>query len=187
MSRLSVFIVLLLIACKGDPPPKSSETPKTVKAEDLDQEAVNQLFNYYYSDPSSVGEVDQNAIIDYAVEKALPVRRSPTGLYYWISKEGEGQAIQLGDKIAVDYKGYFFDGNIFDSSYERGKPIEFKVGSMINGWNEVLTYVNEGSSLTVLIPSRLAYGEEGFENIITPNTPIAFDIEVLHKIDVESN
>lgn len=187
MKHFYLYIFILFFSCKEERLQKATDTPKTVNAEDLDQEAVNQLFTYYYSNPTSVAEQEQNEIIDYAVENALPLRRSPTGLYYWISKEGGGTKIKTGDKISADYKGYFLDGRIFDASYSRGKAIEFKVGSMISGWNEVLLYAKEGTSLTVLIPSRLAYGPDGFEDQIPPNTPLAFDIEVHKKIEVESN
>lgn len=178
------FGVLILFSCKEEEKVQSpipiQEKPKSKLT---DQALVNKLYQHYYSKPSSNAQKEQNAIIDYAIEKNIGMHKSPTGLYYQIENEGSGDFLKRGDKIKVNYKGYFFDGKEFDSSYKRNKPIEFKIGSMIAGWNEVLTYAKVGAVLTVCIPSRLAYGEEGFGNKIAPNTPIIFDLTILEKID----
>lgn len=96
-----------------------------------------------------------------------------------LTDRGMGPALQWGEKVKVDYRGYFLDGKEFDSSYSRGKPIIFNVGQMIPGWNEALRKMASGSKATIIVPSRLGYGDQGFPGAVPPNTIIAFDIHVL--------
>jgi FKBP-type peptidyl-prolyl cis-trans isomerase FkpA/FKBP-type peptidyl-prolyl cis-trans isomerase FklB len=84
------------------------------------------------------------------------------------------------EEIKMNYKGYFLDGKVFDSSYLRGQPIKFKIGTKISGWNIGLTRFKSKGKGKLLIPSRFAYGEKGVEGLIPPNTPLIFDIEVIY-------
>lgn len=94
---------------------------------------------------------------------------------------GEGQTAVEGKTVAVHYKGTFVDGRTFDSSYDRGEPFVFQLGAgqVIRGWDQGLVGMKEGGSRKLLIPSELAYGERGASQVIPPNTPLVFEIELL--------
>jgi FKBP-type peptidyl-prolyl cis-trans isomerase FklB len=74
------------------------------------------------------------------------------------------------------------EGEIFDSSYQRGNPSEFPANRVIRGWTEALTMMPVGSTYKVVIPPDLAYGERGSPPKIGPNEPLTFKIELLDII-----
>ena len=104
-----------------------------------------------------------------------------SGLKYIIVQEGEGVNPYASQFVSVDYTGYLSDGTIFDSSIERGDPIAFPVGvgKVIKGWDEGIMLLNEGAKARLIIPSKLAYGEQGAGGIIPPNATLIFDVELL--------
>lgn len=163
-------------SCKNDPgkPSGKSEARKNQTSSDL-----GDLYAGYYNNPATLAEKEQNTIIEYATEKELPLERTESGLYFMLTDRGMGPALQWGEKVKVHYRGYFLDGKEFDSSYDRDKPIIFKVGQMIPGWNEALRKMASGSKATIIVPSRLGYADKGFPGAVPPNTIIAFDIHVL--------
>ena len=83
--------------------------------------------------------------------------------------------------VSVHYTGYLEDGSIFDSSIDRGEPIAFPVGKgqVIRGWDEGLMLLSTGAKARLIIPSELAYGEQGAGGIIPPNATLIFDVELL--------
>jgi FKBP-type peptidyl-prolyl cis-trans isomerase FklB len=103
----------------------------------------------------------------------------PDGLQYKILKEGSGAKPKATDKVKVNYKGTFLNGNEFDSSYKRGQPAVFAVNAVVKGWTEVLQLMKEGSTFQVWVPSDLAYGEQGAGNVIGPNQTLIFEIELI--------
>jgi len=98
-----------------------------------------------------------------------------TGLQYKIVKEGNSNHPQYYDKVLVKYAGYFIDGRIFDRS---DTPVEFSTNRVIEGWAEGLSMIGEGGVIELVIPSSRAYGEGG-NQVIEPNTPLLFTIELL--------
>ncbi|KFI22946.1 FKBP-type peptidyl-prolyl cis-trans isomerase [Nitrosococcus oceani] len=103
----------------------------------------------------------------------------PNGLQYRILKQGEGEKPAAEDTVVVNYRGTLVDGTVFDSSYERGEPVTFKVNGVIEGWQQALQLMPVGSKWKVFIPSDLAYGERGAGRLIGPNETLIFDIELL--------
>jgi FKBP-type peptidyl-prolyl cis-trans isomerase len=71
------------------------------------------------------------------------------------------------------------DGTEFDSTIKRGEPAEFQVNQVIEGWSEALQLMNPGTKLHLVIPSELAYGENGAAPQIQPNSVLVFDVELL--------
>jgi len=140
---------------------------------------AEKLYVNYTAEPQNQFQKDENALIEYAVDNGLDVTRTATGLYYLIEKEGVGPKYIHGQPCKAHYSGYFLDGKVFDSSYNRGKPLFFSVGQMNAAWNEALKLMNTGTKAKLLIPSKLAYGERGFPGYVPPNTPLVFDLEVL--------
>jgi len=102
-----------------------------------------------------------------------------SGLQYTVIKEGKGEKAKLTDKVKVEYVGTLIDGTEFDSTKTHGKPAEFQVNQVIPGWSEALQLMNVGSKLHLVIPSELAYGENGAAPKIQPNSVIVFDVELL--------
>ena len=104
-----------------------------------------------------------------------------SGLKYLILSKGNGSHAELNKNVEVHYTGYLTDGKVFDSSVERGDPIEFILGTgqVISGWDEGIALMNVGDKFRLIIPSNLAYGEKGAGNVIPPNSTLIFDVELI--------
>ena len=124
---------------------------------------------------------EDGLISDYIERNNIKVKPTASGLYFMRTVSGGGKAIKTGSRVMVHYTGKLLDGTVFDSSVERGEPIEVKVGEgyVIPGWEEALLLMRGGDRATVLIPSKLAYGSRGAGYVIMPYTPILFDLEVV--------
>ena len=104
-----------------------------------------------------------------------------SGLQYVITEQGDGAAPQPGDIVEVNYTGRFTDGNMFDSSYDREKPLRFTVGmgQVIPGWDEAIMLLKVGDKAKLIIPPELAYGEVGVGEDIPPDSTLYFEVELL--------
>jgi FKBP-type peptidyl-prolyl cis-trans isomerase len=119
---------------------------------------------------------------EFLVEnKAKPgVKTTQTGLQYKVIKEGTGATPKATDTVTVNYKGTLVDGTEFDSSYKRGKPVEFPVNRVIPGWTEALKLMKVGSKWQLFIPANLAYGPNPPPGSGIPaNAPLVFEVELL--------
>jgi FKBP-type peptidyl-prolyl cis-trans isomerase FklB len=104
----------------------------------------------------------------------------PSGVQYKIEKQGDGPKPTTSDMVECNYRGTLINGNEFDSSYKRGKPVTFPVSGVIKGWTEILQLMPVGSKYQVVIPAELAYGPRppgGAD--IGPNATLIFEIELL--------
>lgn len=106
------------------------------------------------------------------------VKVTASGLQYKVITLGTGKKPLSTDKVKVDYKGTLIDGTVFDSSYDRGTPIEFQLSGVIPGWTEGLQLMPVGSKFEFYIPSALAYGERAPQTI-GPNQTLIFVVELL--------
>ena len=102
-----------------------------------------------------------------------------SGLQYEVLTRGNGAKPAASNTVRVHYEGTLIDGTVFDSSYEAGKPIEFHLDRVIPGWIEGVQLMNVGSTYRFVIPSELAYGQEGMGGAIPPNATLSFKIELL--------
>ena len=103
----------------------------------------------------------------------------PSGLQYTVLKEGTGPKPGPTDKVKVHYHGTLIDGRVFDSSVDRGQPIELNVNGVIPGWTEALQLMPVGSKWRLFIPSSLAYGDQQAGPLITPGSTLIFEVELL--------
>ncbi|GAA4399611.1 macrophage infectivity potentiator Mip [Nibrella viscosa] len=118
-----------------------------------------------------------------AENKSKPgVITTASGLQYQVVKEGTGPKPTTNDKVKAHYTGRLINGTVFDSSVERGQPIEIPVTGVIPGWVEALQLMPVGSKWTLFIPGSLAYGERGAGGAIGPNETLIFDIELLEIV-----
>ena len=141
--------------------------------------SAQNLENDMIENPETQAEKDQNKIVKYAMENDMDVKRTESGIYYTIEKEGEGEHPTTSSKVTAHYKGYLLDGQVFDSSYKRGQPLEFGLGQVIPGWQEAIPMLKKGGKGTFIIPSGLAYGQRGAGNAIPPNAVLVFEIELV--------
>lgn len=105
---------------------------------------------------------------------------TPSGLRYIIEKEGEGKKPSSpATNVTVHYTGTFLDGKVFDSSVQRGQPIDFNLNQVIPGWTEGVQLMKEGSKYKFFIPYDLAYGERGYPGAIPPKSDLIFEVELI--------
>jgi peptidylprolyl isomerase len=106
-----------------------------------------------------------------------------SGLKILIVEEGNGARPAFTRKVDVHYTGYFTDGRVFDSSIDRGRPLNFEVGAgrVIKGWDEGIMRIRKGGKARLIIPPYLAYGDRQ-TGPIPPNSTLIFDVEL---IDIE--
>jgi peptidylprolyl isomerase len=111
----------------------------------------------------------------------LDTVKMQSGLRFIKIETGTGIKAQQGKYVSVHYTGYLLDGKKFDSSVERGEPIEFQLGRglVIKGWEEGIELMHVGDKMRFIIPSELAYGEKGAPNAIPPNATLVFDCELV--------
>ena len=140
-----LIVCFLFIACNNAN--KTNSSGPSAEAQEIGQEEesewLSKLYAFYVEEPRIQQEVDENALIEYIVEKKIPVTRTRSGLYYSILEPGEGELINMTSTVEAHYKGYFLDEAVFDSSRKRGKPIKFKMGQMIPGWTEGLQFLKK--------------------------------------------
>jgi FKBP-type peptidyl-prolyl cis-trans isomerase FklB len=109
------------------------------------------------------------------------VKSTKSGLQYKVVKEGDGKRPTAKNRVRVHYTGKLLNGKVFDSSVERGEPMEFGVSEVIAGWTEGLQLMSEGSKYIFYIPSNLGYGDNPIGDI-PPGSTLIFEVELLKII-----
>jgi peptidyl-prolyl cis-trans isomerase A (cyclophilin A) len=112
---------------------------------------------------------------------AAGFEKTESGLRYQFIQRGEGKQAEAGKTVSVHYEGSLENGKVFDSSYPRKKPIEFKlgIGQVIEGWDEGIALLKVGDKARFVIPSDLGYGPAGAGGVIPPNATLIFDVELM--------
>ena len=98
-----------------------------------------------------------------------------------VLQEGDGEEAKEGRDVVVNYKGTLVNGNVFDSSYDRGEPFTFTLGQgqVIEGWDKGVLGMKVGEKRKLTIPHEMAYGERGAGSNIPPNSTLVFEVELL--------
>lgn len=108
--------------------------------------------------------------------------KHPSGLRYVVRSPGVGVATPtIGSEIICHYDGRLLDGTPFDSSYRKGIPFTFRVGTgaVIRGWDEAFLTMKKGEKRTLVVPHWLAYGEKGRGSTIPPKATLIFEVELI--------
>ena len=109
------------------------------------------------------------------------VYTTKSGLQYRKLKDGNGKKPTINNTVKVHYTGKLIDGTVFDSSVERGTPIEFPVSAVIPGWTEGLQLMDEGSKYMLYIPYNLGYGENPAGDI-PPGSTLIFEVDLIEIV-----
>ncbi len=107
------------------------------------------------------------------------VQTTDSGLQYKVITKGSGASPTAASTVSVHYEGKLLNGQVFDSSIERGMPQTFPVNRVIPGWTEALMRMKVGDKWQLFIPPGLAYGEQGSQGAIGPNEALIFEVELL--------
>lgn len=148
-------------------------------------EANQEAFDKLLADFDKMQREKEIAVLEAAqkqIDEQWPdAVTTPSGLKYVVVEEGEGDTPKTGAMVTVHYTGKLLDGTKFDSSYDRGQPIDFPVGKgqVIKGWEEALLGMKKGEKRVLIIPSDLGYGPSG-RGPIPPNATMVFDVELVN-------
>ena len=116
----------------------------------------------------------------YLEKNGVVAQPTSTGLYYVKTQDGTGEKPSKGSTVKAHYTGYLLDGTVFDTSIERGEPIEFVlgVGQVIPGWDEGIAMMSKGEKAVLYIPYYLAYGDKNL-GVIPPFSNLVFEVELI--------
>lgn len=137
------------------------------------------------SEMNKIAEMSKEDYMKFSFDRASKLypgaKQTESGLTYLIQDAGDARKVQAGDKLKVHYTGKFVDGKIFDSSVQRGQPMEFtyKVQGMIPGFEEGLSMLGKGGKAVIVIPYFDAYGAMGRPGAIPPYSDLIFELEVV--------
>lgn len=143
--------------------------------------ALREMHERAMAEKEAQAQLVAQAGIDFLSEnlKKDGVKSTESGLQYSVLKTGNGAIPSATDRVSVHYTGRLIDGNVFDSSEQRGEPAEFPVNGVIKGWVEALQLMPVGSKWQLYIPHELAYGAQGAGGSIPPYSALIFDVELL--------
>lgn len=125
----------------------------------------------------SLAKVGEEFLAENA--KKAGIVTTASGLQYEVITQGTGATPTTTSRVKTHYHGTLIDGTVFDSSVDRGEPIDFPVNGVIAGWTEALQLMPVGSKYRLYIPYQLAYGERGAGAAIKPYSALIFDVELI--------
>ena len=157
----------------------------------------NMCVNNYFQEKNAVKQAEEEKLNEkYKIEgeyflkqnmRNIGVTTTPSGLQYTILGETDGPKPSATSKVKVHYHGTTIEGKVFDSSVDRGEPIEFPLNQVIPGWTEGLQLMSVGSKFKFFIPQNLAYGAQSPSPAIAPYSTLIFEVELLSFEDAPKN
>jgi len=165
----ATFQAIATLFAKGTPLMDRQQAQATLQAYSTAKQAA------------AAGKNREEGVAFLAKNKTQPgVVTTASGLQYQVLRAGNGERPVASSRVRVNYEGKLLDGTVFDSSYERGQPVDFGLGQVIKGWTEGVALMPAGSKYRFWIPSELAYGSEGTPGgPIGPDATLTFDVELL--------
>lgn len=166
-----VFVTMILLLVVGAAAADESDSAKAVVTEKTEITSQSQ------EKPADTAAVKKE-------EMAPKEITTESGLKYIVLKEGAGAVPKKGDMVKAHYTGWLVNGTKFDSSVDRGEPLQFQVGvgKVIKGWDEALLSMKVGEKRKLTIPGDLAYGKRGYPGVIPPDATLIFDVELLEIV-----
>lgn len=153
------------------------------------QDSTDMVLSMYFQEKAMKKQAEEDKkseVYKVAGEKFLAengkkqgVVTTATGLQYQVIKEGDGAHPTAESTVKVHYHGTTIEGIVFDSSVERGEPIEFPLNQVIPGWTEGVQLMSKGAKYKFFIPQELAYGSSSPTPVITPYSCLVFEVELL--------
>jgi len=128
-----------------------------------------------------MAETEDLLLQDYLTTNKIVATPTASGLIYVVNEKANGKQAKKGDKVSVHYTGSLLNGQVFDSSVERGTPFEFELGAgqVIAGWDEGIALMKVGEKATLIIPSKIGYGATGAGQSIPPYATLVFAVTLL--------
>ena len=151
---------------------------KTSLADSEAQQAVQDFFQRKAEEQAGAAKAEGEAFLAENAKKEGVVSL-PSGLQYQVLREGDGRKPAATDQVECHYEGTLINGQVFDSSYQRGQTATFGLNQVIAGWTEGLQLMQEGAKYRFFIPYHLAYGERGAGQSIPPFATLIFDVELV--------
>ena len=151
----------------------------------LDEIEMNDAVTSYQQHVKQQRKNNPRLALEYGTEFLAKNRSNPgvvempSGLQYIVLKPAEGAQPKSSDTVQVHYHGTLIDGEVFDSSIDRGSPTEFALNRVIQGFSEALTNMHVGEKWRIFVPPSLGYGKRGAGGVIGPNATLIFEIELL--------
>lgn len=145
--------------------------------EESQQEIQNYLTKVREEKTAAAKTAAAGFLAENAKKEGVTVTES--GLQYEVITEGSGAKPTAEQEVTVHYHGTLPDGTVFDSSVDRGEPATFPLNRVIPGWTEGVQLMNVGSKYRFVIPSELAYGDQGAGQLIQPGATLVFEVELL--------
>jgi len=153
------------------------------------QDSTDMVLSMYFQEKAMKKQAEEDKkseVYKVAGEKFLAengkkqgIVTTATGLQYQVIKEGDGVHPTAESTVKVHYHGTTIEGIVFDSSVERGEPIEFPLNQVIPGWTEGVQLMSKGAKYKFFIPQELAYGSSSPTPVITPYSCLVFEVELL--------
>jgi len=174
LSAAPLGLVATLACGSAPPPPVKAPSPEDDRKAVLAQELGEA--------PAPQGPCPERNIPNVLDDPRASVQRTALGLAYCILQEGPpGTVPGAEDTVRVHYTGWTIDGEMFDSSVERGQPLEFPLNGVIRGWTEGLRLMTPGDKARLWIPGNLGYGrrEPGEAAGAPPKGTLIFDVELI--------
>ena len=142
------------------------------------QALLNEYFDKQARDQAKDAIAEGKVFLEENAKKE-GVITTKSGLQYQVLTEGTGRSPKATDKVRCHYEGWLINGNVFDSSYQRGEPADFPLNGVIPGWTEGVQLMKEGAKYRFFIPYILGYGERGAGSNIPPYSTLIFDVELI--------
>lgn len=143
------------------------------------------VFDVEVLDCYNQAEMEEKKIKKYLKDNNINAKRTESGLYYTIKKEGIGEHPKAGQTVFVNYTGMTLNGTKFDSNMDTAfhhvEPFKFSLGQsqVIKGWDEGIALLKKNGTATLFIPSTMAYGAQSPTSAIPPNSILIFDVELV--------